>query len=111
GELCARQRSARPIGEAVGLVQVVAGDALDELVVGDRVAEAEHHRGNLTVENRVRNPTGHVPDDFDVLTRGMENLQDALVDHQLEEWSEIYSRREGVDHDRLVGAGDLRNTK
>ena len=52
------QRPARPVGEAVGLVGPVAGDALDQLVVGDGVAIAEHHGRDLGIEDRMRNDAG-----------------------------------------------------
>ena len=77
GDLGRRQRPARPVGEAVRLVERVAGDALHELVVGDRIAVAQHHGGDLGVENRMRDDVGAVPDDFDVLARGVEHLEHA----------------------------------
>ena len=54
GELRVAERPPRPVGEAVRLVERVAGDALDQLVVGDRIAIAEHHGGDLGVEDRMR---------------------------------------------------------
>ena len=69
----------------MGLVRAVAGDALDQLVIGDAVAIAEHHGRHLGVEDRVRNGAGLVPDDFDVLAGGVKNLQHRLVAHQIEE--------------------------
>ena len=59
-QLLVGERPARPVGEAVGLVGPVAGDALDQLVIGDAVAIAEHHRGHLGVEDRMRNGAGLV---------------------------------------------------
>ena len=111
GELRRRQRPARPVGEAVRLVERVAGDALHQLVVGDRIAVAEHHGGDLGVEHRMRDDAGAVPDDFDVLARGVEHLEHALVRHQLEERLEIDAGRERVDHHGLVGARHLRDAE
>ena len=54
GELLGRQRPPRPVGEARGLVEVVAGDLLDQVDVAHRLAEAAHHGGDLGVEDRVR---------------------------------------------------------
>ena len=87
------QRPARPVGEAVRLVERVAGDALHELVVGDRIAVAEHHGGDLGIDDRVGDQAGLVPADFDVLARGVEDLDDLLVRHQREERREIDARR------------------
>ena len=89
------------------LVELVAGDALHELVVGNRVAVAEHHGGDLTVENRVGNLLGQVPDDFNVLPRGVEYLDDLLVGQKVEKRREVDPRRQRVDHESLVRRGDL----
>ena len=90
--LLGRQRPARPVGEAVGLVRPVAGDALDEFVIGDAVAITQHHGCDLRIEDRVRNGAGLVPDDLDVLARGMKHLQHRLVGHQFEERLEVDAR-------------------
>ena len=81
-DLLLGQRPPRPVGETVGLVRPMAGDALDQLVVGDAVAIAEHHGRDLGIEDRVRDDAGAVPDDLDVLARGVEDLQHLLVGHQ-----------------------------
>ena len=109
--LLGAQWPARPVGEAVGLVRAVAGDALDQLVVGDAVAIAEHHGGHLRVEDRVRNGAGLVPDDLDVLPGGMKHLQDLLVGHQLEEGFQVDAGRQRVDHDGLVRARHLHDAE
>ena len=44
-----------------------------------------------------------VPDDFDVLPRGVKDLHHLLVRHQREERREIDARRQRVDHDGLLG--------
>ncbi|MGY3649014.1 hypothetical protein ACVWW2_004305 [Bradyrhizobium sp. LM4.3] len=105
------QRPARPVGKAVGLVGPVAGDLLDQRVVGDAVAVAEHHGRDLGVEHRVRNDVGLVPDDLDVLAGGVEHLQHALVGHQLEERLEVDALGQGVDDDRFLGAGHLHHAQ
>ena len=105
------QRPARPVGEAVGLVRPVAGDALDQLVIGDAVAIAEHHGGHLGVEDRMRNGVGLVPDDLDVLPGGMEHLQHLLVAHQLEERLQVDAGGQRIDHDGLLGARHLHDAE
>ena len=87
------QRPARPVGKAVGLVRPVAGDALDQLVIGNAIAIAEHHGRHLGVEDRVGNGAGLVPDDLDVLAGGVEDLQHRLVAHQIEERLEVEALR------------------
>ena len=85
----------------------MAGDALDQLVIGDRFAIAEDHRRHLGVEDRMRQQAGAVPDDLDVLAGGVKNLQHALVGHQLEERGEVDAVGQRVDHDGLLGARQL----
>jgi hypothetical protein len=64
------------------LVERIAGDSLHQLVIGNRIAIAEHHSGDLTVEDRTRNELGRMPDDFDVLTRGVKHFHHLFVRHQ-----------------------------
>ena len=52
------------------------GDLLDELVVGDAVAEAADHGRDLRVEHRMRDKPAEVEDDLDVLARRVEDLGD-----------------------------------
>ena len=110
-ELRRGQRPARPVGEAVRLVERVAGDALHQLVVGDEVAIAEHHGGDLRVEHRMRNDLGAMPDDLDVLARRVKDLQHLLVRHQLEERRKVEPFGQRVDHHGLVGARHLRHAQ
>ena len=105
------ERAARPVGEAVRFVERIAGDALDELIVGNRIAVAEHHGGDLRIENRVGDQLGPMPDDFDVLARRMENLHHLFVRHQFEERREIDAGRQRIDHDRFLGRGHLRHAQ
>ena len=59
----------------------------------------------------MRNELGGVPDDFDVLARGVKDLHHPLVRHQREERRKIDARRQRVDHDGLVGGGHLRHAQ
>ena len=95
----------------MGLVGPVAGDALDQLVIGNGIAIAEHHGRHLGVEDRVRDGARLVPDDFDILTGGVEHLQHRLIGHQLEEWLEIDALGQRVDHDRFVRACHLNDAE
>ena len=93
------------------LVEHVAGDALHELVVGNGIAIAQNHGGDLRVEDRMRDQAGPVPDDFNVLARGVKDFHDALVRHQGEEGREVEAGRERIDHHRFVGARHLRDAE
>src|SRR3974390_896248 len=110
-ELRVGERAARPVGEAVRLFEMVAGDALHQLVVGDGVAIAEDHGGDLRVEDRVRDLARHVPDDLDVLPGCMEPLDDVLVVEQREERVEVDILSERVDDHRFVLARHLGNAE
>ncbi len=59
----------------------------------------------------MRDDTRAVPDDFDVLARGVEHLQHALIAHQFEEWREVDAGRQRIDHHGLVGARHLRHAQ
>ncbi len=107
GELVFAERPVAPVGEARRLVDRMAGDAPDQLVIGDRFAEAAHHGRDLRIEDRMRKDAAEMPDDLDVLARGVEHLHHALVGHQREEGREVQPRRFRVDDHRFVAAGDL----
>ena len=111
-QLLVGQGPALPVGETRGFVDMIAGDLENELIVGNRVAEATDHRRNLSVEHRVRYQPAKLEDDFDILPRRVENLDDSLVAHQFEEWCEIdaFGQRindEGIFSIDLDGAGYL----
>ena len=59
----------------------------------------------------MRNDVGAMPDDFDVLARGVEHLEHALVRHQFEERREIDAGRQRIDHHGLVAARHLRHAQ
>jgi hypothetical protein len=92
-------------------VERIAGDPLHELVVGDRIAIAEHHGGDLGVEDRMRDELGGVPDDFDVLARGVKDLHHLFIGHQAIERRQIDAGRQRVDDDGFVGRGHLRHAE
>ena len=97
GELALGQGAAAPVGEAGGLVQVAAKQALHQHGIAHRLAEAADHGGDLRVEDRVGNDSRQMMNDLNVLPRRMKDLQHVLVDHEVEEWLEVDVRREAVD--------------
>ena len=111
GELRLAERPTRPVGEAVRLVQGVAGDALHELVIRDGIAIAQHHGGDLRVDDRRRDGASFVPANFDILPGGVKYLGDVLVCHQCEKGSKIDAHRERVDNDRLFETRHLRDAE
>jgi len=86
---------------------VLARNLLDELVVGNGVAKPADHCCHLTVKDGRGYQVAEVEDDFDVLPRGMENLDHLFVGHQAEEGCEVQSGRESVHKRRVVGRGHL----
>ena len=80
-QLLLGERPAAPVGEARGLVDAAVAGARDELVIGDRFAEAADHRGDLGVEQRLRQEAAELVDDLKILPRGVEHLDHALVAH------------------------------
>ena len=98
---------ARPVGEARGFVERDLADALGQFAIGDLVAKAADHGRDLGVEQRFGNDLGEVPDDFDILPRGVKDLHDIFIGHQLEEGLEVETFGQGVDRRRAIVAGDL----
>ena len=106
-ELLLRQRPSRPVREARGLVEVLLCNLLDEVDVAHRFAEAAHHGGDLGVEDRMRDEARQVPDDLQILPRGVKHLHHALVGHQSEEGLEGDAGVQGIDQRLVLGAGEL----
>jgi hypothetical protein len=76
------QRPVRPVGEPRGLVEAGAGEAFDQGLVADRIAKAAHHRGHLTVEDGMRHFARKLEEDFEILARRVEHLEDPRIRHQ-----------------------------
>jgi hypothetical protein len=95
----------------VRFVERVAGDSLHQVVVGDRIAVAEDHGRDLRIEDRMRNELGRMPDNFDVLARGMKHLHHLLIRHQRIERRKVDAWRQCVDDKGLIGRGHLRHAE
>ena len=111
GELRRGQRAAGPVGEAVRFVERVAGDALHELVVGDRVAIAEHHGGDLGIDQR----EGMVPASCQQISMSWRAAWNTLTTRSsaisAKNGRQIDLRRQGIDDHSLLGAGHLRDAE
>ena len=80
---------------------------VDELAVRHLIAVPAHHRRDLSVEQRRRQDAGELPEDFQVLAGGVEDLDDGLVGHQPEQRLQVEAFGEGVDGERLLVGGEL----
>ena len=96
-ELALRQRPPAPIGEARGLVEVAVQHPLHQHRIAHGLAEAADHGRDLGVEDRVRDRSRQMMNDFNVLARGMKDLEHPLIGHQVEERREVEAGREAVD--------------
>ncbi len=111
GELRLAQRPPRPVGEAMRLVEIVAGDARHQLVIGDGIAIAQNHGCDLGIDDGAGDDAGLVPADFNVLAGGMENLDHFFVRHQGEEGGEVHALGQRIDDERFVRACHLRDAE
>ena len=89
------QRTARPIGQRLGLGQRDAAKRLHERAVRNLLALAQKGGGDLRVKNRTRQHSYGMEHDLHILRAGMKYLDHALVGHKLGE------RRQVVDHQRI----------
>ena len=102
------QRPARPVGEALRLVDAPARELRHQRLVADRFAEAAHHGGDLSVEEGVRHTAGERQQHFDILTRCVEDLENRRTNQKVVERREVDPIRERVHGDRLaLGWADL----
>jgi hypothetical protein len=101
------QRAARPVGEPRRLVDCDMADRLRELAVGHLLAIAADHRRDLGVEQRRRHEPGKLPENLEILPRSVEDLDNVLIRHQLQERLEVEARSQRVDRQRLLVRGEL----
>ena len=106
-----RQRSPRPVSKARGFVELDLADRLNEVGIGDLVAEPADHRRDLRVEQRHRDHLGEVPEDLDVLPSRMEDLDHVGIGHQVEQGLEVDAVRQCVDGGSLVVGRELDDAK
>ena len=109
-ELGFAQGSSRPIGEAVRFVQGDAQQLPCQRVVGDLLAKARRHAGDLGVEQR-RGNDAQIVEDLHILTSGVEDLLDPLIAEDIEERPKIDLRRQRIDHRLVSHRGGLDQTE
>ncbi|MNS80467.1 hypothetical protein D3C72_1141470 [compost metagenome] len=105
-QLRVRQGTSRPVGEAAALVQFLAQHLADQLFIADLIAESGGHGGDLGVEHRLGHGAQAV-EDFDVLTGGVEDLDDRFVAQQGEEGLQVQILGQGVDDRGVRGRSGL----
>src|SRR5260370_27765930 len=81
--------------------------ALPICLIARRVPEPANQGGNWRVEQRLRDRAGQVEEYLDVLARGMEHLEYALIRHQTEQRRQIDPGSKRVDRHRFLGTGHL----
>ena len=97
------ERAAAPVGEARALVEAVPEQALDQVRIADLLAMPERHGRDLRVEQRVGDLAGEIVDDLEVLSAGVEDLENVLVVHeQVEQRLEIDALGLRVDRGGFV---------
>ena len=111
GDLGGGERPGGPVGEPVRLVDGATGQAADQRLVADLVAEAGHHGSDLGVEQRRRDGAEAEDEDLDVLAGGVEHLQHGRIGQQRAERGEVDAAGLGVDHRDLMVPGDLHHAE
>ena len=106
-QLFLAEGAAHPVGKLAGLVDMLAQDALDQVVVGNRIAKAERHGGNLGVENRAGRVADQAVEDFDILPGGVEHLRLPVGGDQIQEGPDIQIFGPGIDQAFNAGGGGL----
>ena len=96
-QLFRTERAPRPIGELARLVDLPLEHALHEIVIRDRIAEAERHGGDLRVEDRAGGVADQAIEDFKVLPGGVKHLHPVVGGDQVEEGTDVQIFGQWVD--------------
>ena len=102
GELLVGQWSTLPVGKLTRLVDPAFQNALDQIVIGDRVPNPQGHGSNLCIENRAGRMTNQAIEDFQVLTRRVEDLWASWIRDQLQERTNVQILSHRIDDDFIV---------
>ena len=89
------------------LVDMAAGEGLDERVVPDLIAEAGDHGGDLGVEDRGGDCAEHEEEDFHVLPAGVEHFYHVRPGEEGAEGGEVDALGLRVHHRDVLLAGEL----
>ena len=109
-ELVARERTARPVGVAVGFGQVHVADCPDERAVAHLKRKAQKRCRRLRVEHGSRHDARLVVQDADILRAGVEHLHAVLVRQNRDERGEVLHGNR-VDERRDGAVVDLEQTQ
>ena len=106
-QLLLAEGTAGPVGELAGLVDLALQDTLNEIVIGNRITEAERHGGDLRIEDRAGRVADQPVEDFDILTGGMKHFYPVVGGDQVQEGADVQIVRQGVDQAFHAGGGGL----
>ena len=84
-----RQRAVRPVGKAHGFIDPRLGQLRDQRFIAHRFAKAADHGGDLGIEHGLRDLAGHVVENLDILTGGVEHLEGGAVVQEVEQRLQI----------------------
>ena len=82
-------------------------DSPHQPVIADLVAMAEHHSGNLRVEQRQRQPAHFLEEDFKILVCRVEHLGDPLIAEKVPQRRKVDAGRQRVNRCGVGAVADL----
>ena len=106
-ELLLGQRPAHPVCELAGFVDLAPQHALDQIVVGNRVAIAERHSRDLCVENWPGRVADQAIEYFDVLTGCVEHFHAIVGRDEVQEGANVQILGKRVDKTFHAGGRSL----
>ena len=101
------KRPPAPIGKACRLVDIGFGDLAHQRFVGGGLTKAANHGRDLGIEERFGNDFCLMMKDFDVLTRGVENLHHLFRGEKTVKRGKVQPFGLRVDNGFAIGAGRL----
>ncbi len=110
-QLASGQRAPAPVREASRLVDIRLCKLANERFIGRRLAKTADHRRDLRIKKRGWNHSAKMVENFNVLSRGVENLDDSRIGEKPVKGREINSRRQRVNNRLRVRSGRLNQTQ
>ena len=81
-----------------------------QITIGNLIAEAADHGGNLRIKKGLRNEFGEVPNDFKVLTGGVKHFHHRFISHQREQRAKVNAFGQRINRHRFHRTGNLDDT-